>query len=507
MTERRRFLAGRRRTRLELQTTTIRESRTMNALWHHSRQQKTEGPVNSQELRRLVSLEQIEPTDLVRRSGSKCWVRAARVEGLFNANAQKWHYACDQGTLGPVTLKDLFRLARDGRLQPGDLIWTSGMSRWKRADRIVGLFPTGVPSPSVPPTLPAQTRARSGAPVVMRARRRPVTIPPGGDGRATGSREPARPASRIPPQAAFKAMATVLGFLVLTMTAGRLLAVWRTPPLSSVPGQRIVIPPTSPNTPEQSAPDPTPPLVQETPRSTPATPDPSHAVAKPPATPSNPLTWTAEDVARVGLAVHKLIVDRHVVEEDTATRNRLSQAAAPLLASSANRMPELTFTILKSDEVFMFSHPGNYLYVSRGLLNFVRNDIELQFQIARELAHLERNDLVRAAEALGEPGLDLAHRLYRQLALGYADYQVFEADHQAFRALQKPGRPTYKLLSVLSASYDFNGAVDPRGSRRKPASQPFDDRQQVENHWHSFPPASERLARLRVLETSNLRDS
>jgi Zn-dependent protease with chaperone function len=163
-------------------------------------------------------------------------------------------------------------------------------------------------------------------------------------------------------------------------------------------------------------------------------------------------------------------------------------------------MPALTFTVLKSDEVFAFSHPGGYLYVSRGLFNFVRNDDELQFQIARELAHMEKNHLIYDAAARSEPALDLAQRLYRQIALGYTDAQVFAADEQAFRTLRRLGRPAYKLLSWLSPASDLNGEADPRGTRRKPASSALDRCQDVENHWHSYPPASVRFERLRSLQ-------
>jgi hypothetical protein len=95
--------------------------------------------------------------------------------------------------------------------------------------------------------------------------------------------------------------------------------------------------------------------------------------------------------------------------------------------------------------------------------------------------------------------LGLSRRLYRQIALGYTEEQVFEADARAYRVVCRLGVPRYRSISWLATHYNFNGSEDPRGTRRRPSTSRSDDRQDVENHWHSQPPAPERYNRLRSL--------
>ena len=53
----------------------------------------------------------------------------------------QWFYILDGQRLGPVEESELFRLARDGRLQPGDLVWNPSFGQeWKPASAVPHLF-------------------------------------------------------------------------------------------------------------------------------------------------------------------------------------------------------------------------------------------------------------------------------------------------------------------------------------------------------------------------------
>ena len=211
-----------------------------------------------------------------------------------------------------------------------------------------------------------------------------------------------------------------------------------------------------------------------------------------------------QEEVSVGRAVHELVLGRHKVLADESIQRRLRLAAAPLLEHRRRKDLDPSFTILDSEEVFAFSHPGEYLYVSRGLFNLIKSEVELQFILGQEFAHLSLRHLEQAAGARthgGDGPSSLERRIYQQIPLGYAEEQVFEADAWSFRTLRQLGHPTYRVLSLLSPRYDFNGALDPRGARRKPGTGPATDRQAIENHWPSNPPAAERFERLRALDT------
>src|SRR5262245_55444205 len=113
----------------------------MGTRWHYSGQHKTDEPVATPELLRLAAEGVIKPTDLVRRSGSSRWMTAARIEGLFSSPAPEWYYIHEGQRVGPVTVGRLRRRVRRGQVRPDDLVWWPGLQGWKRADKVVGLFP------------------------------------------------------------------------------------------------------------------------------------------------------------------------------------------------------------------------------------------------------------------------------------------------------------------------------------------------------------------------------
>jgi hypothetical protein len=69
--------------------------------------------------------------------------------------AEEWHYSRDGQQLGPVSGDELRRMASAGELQPTDQIWKEGMPKWATASKLKGLaFPAGAKkSTAGPPPL------------------------------------------------------------------------------------------------------------------------------------------------------------------------------------------------------------------------------------------------------------------------------------------------------------------------------------------------------------------
>ncbi len=59
-----------------------------------------------------------------------------------------------------------------------------------------------------------------------------------------------------------------------------------------------------------------------------------------------------------------------------------------------------TFTLLDTSEVNAFAVPGGFIYVTRGMLDFVHDDDELAAVIGHELAHVARRHGAEQLEAL-----------------------------------------------------------------------------------------------------------
>lgn len=67
----------------------------------------------------------------------------------------QWYYAVGGQQQGPVEWEVLVSLARDGKLNPSDLVWTSTMgSQWSKASTVPGLFgPAPTAAGDVPPSV------------------------------------------------------------------------------------------------------------------------------------------------------------------------------------------------------------------------------------------------------------------------------------------------------------------------------------------------------------------
>ena len=120
----------------------------------------------------------------------------------------------------------------------------------------------------------------------------------------------------------------------------------------------------------------------------------------------DPTNLSVEQEKRLGLALHDLILELNPPYVEGPFLRRAKQAAEPLLETVRRKDIPYTFTILDSDAVNAFSHPGGYIYLTRGLFDFIGadegEDFVLQFVIGHEMAHV---DLQHAIKCLQDPDL------------------------------------------------------------------------------------------------------
>ena len=82
----------------------------------------------------------------------------------------------------------------------------------------------------------------------------------------------------------------------------------------------------------------------------------------------------AEDEKRLGQALHDLILSFHGKVKDGALSRRVDEAAEPFVAARTRKEIDYTFTVLDSDAINAFSHPGGYVYVTSGLVKWIGED-------------------------------------------------------------------------------------------------------------------------------------
>lgn len=76
-----------------------------------------------------------------------------------------WYYMQDGAQQGPISEEELRGMAQDGRLQPTDMVWKSGMQEWQQANQI-SVLPFSAPAtPEVPavPTAPSSGDVGTGS--------------------------------------------------------------------------------------------------------------------------------------------------------------------------------------------------------------------------------------------------------------------------------------------------------------------------------------------------------
>ena len=66
------------------------------------------------------------------------------------------------------------------------------------------------------------------------------------------------------------------------------------------------------------------------------------------------------------------------LQETGAWQERVEDAADPLRTAVSRKEIEYKFFVLDSDAVNAFSHPGGYVYVTRGLLEWLGEDEDLR---------------------------------------------------------------------------------------------------------------------------------
>ena len=177
----------------------------------------------------------------------------------------------------------------------------------------------------------------------------------------------------------------------------------------------------------------------------------------------------------LGRQLHDVIVDQNPTVADAFLR-RVKETADPLLKTVSRKDLHYTFTVLDTDAVNAFSHPGGYIYVTRGLFNLVGEDesYALEFVLGHEMAHIE---LRHAIKALQDPGMKqppvgqmgTIQKLYGVIIpSAYPDKEEFEADTWVFNRMKRLDRSNRECLAFLNKLDGYataHGFADGRANR------------------------------------------
>ncbi len=223
---------------------------------------------------------------------------------------------------------------------------------------------------------------------------------------------------------------------------------------------------------------------------------------------------SAKEQKEIGERLHKKLKSKHGLQEDSAQLARIKRLAAPFQKQMKRKGMKLSFHILDLDEVNAFSHVGGYIYLNKGFLKIIETDVELQFVIGHEIAHLDLGDceklLAYAVRAKGlgdelggalgaEAAESIAAVAYEALSAGYSEELELDCDAWSYRAMRKDGCPHKDCIAMTQKFLEREKAETETDTGKSDDSI---DRlaTEVDNHFRTHPPAKKRLEALEKLK-------
>jgi hypothetical protein len=161
------------------------------------------------------------------------------------------------------------------------------------------------------------------------------------------------------------------------------------------------------------------------------------------------------------------------VELNPELITRIEKIAAPLIKDTYRKNIDYKFRVIDSNEVNAFAAPNGYIYITKGMLNVVESDDELDFVIAHEMAHIEKKHAVisyyraltgtllaaifiSSNDNYKDPATVLLTTIMTTAILkGYSREQENEADEIALAHLKHIGKDYLSFNTVMGKFIDM----------------------------------------------------
>jgi hypothetical protein len=212
---------------------------------------------------------------------------------------------------------------------------------------------------------------------------------------------------------------------------------------------------------------------------------------------------TPMEESKAGRRFHEYLAGQQQFLELPDGQERLEELARPLLRMRDRSEIDYTISMIDSPEVNAFALPGGYVYVHKGLIDFVNSDAELQFVLAHEIAHVDlkhcaRNFTyaVRAGEVGGAASEKAVSKMYHLYELQFNEELEFAADEYALARLHRLGRSRDEILAFHRRFTEYLKRKGVETAEQKPTNAAEAVSLEIENHFRSHPPNEERTRRL-----------
>ncbi|HWR08030.1 M48 family metallopeptidase [Sporomusa sp.] len=168
----------------------------------------------------------------------------------------------------------------------------------------------------------------------------------------------------------------------------------------------------------------------------------------------------------IGAKVAEQLEKKHGLVDDAALQERITRIGTKLVAVSDRKDLKYSFKVLNSNDVNALAAPGGFVYIFKGLVDYMPSDEELAGVIGHELGHIVRRHSVKQIEksltvsvlfgvAFGDRGPVLQNLAQNAIMAGYSRKDEREADQQGFKHTYLAGYNPYSMLITMNKLDDL----------------------------------------------------
>ena len=175
-----------------------------------------------------------------------------------------------------------------------------------------------------------------------------------------------------------------------------------------------------------------------------------------------------EQEIEMGRETAKSLEAKYGLYQDDAMQERVNRIGQRLAAVSGRTDIEQSFKVLNHNEVNALACPGGFIYVFKGLIDFMPSDTELAGVLGHEVGHVAKKHTVNAIEkrlwttlALivatgGRSGMSLIGAAQEALFAGYSRTDERGADKEGFYNTVNAGFNPYSMLITANKLEDLS---------------------------------------------------
>ena len=167
---------------------------------------------------------------------------------------------------------------------------------------------------------------------------------------------------------------------------------------------------------------------------------------------------------QMGKAAAEQIEAHYGLYQDPVVEERIDRIGQSLAAVCERKDIQYTFKVLNTEEINALACPGGYIYVFKGLLDYMPTDAEIAGVLGHEIGHVVKRHTVKqieknmwtqlaailAAIASGDGDvLAMGMVVSDALAAGYSRADETQADQEGFSYTVKAGYSPYAMFVTL----------------------------------------------------------